>query len=276
MKNLLYRYTVLIVSLFASAIVFNLFIYPTNLVTGGVNGLAVVFSHFFDIAPSIIIFLCSFLMFCLSAFLLGKEETVASILATVLYPFFVSITSNLPKIFIIDTSDIILMSILIGILMGLTNGFMYKVGFSNGGLNIISQVLYKYFHIALSKTTLVINMIVVLLGGIYFGFNIVLYSLIVIYITSFVIDRVILGISNKKAFYIITNEDKKVIDYIIKTMHHSITSFPVKGGFLKKKDQVLLAVVPTREYYKLTEGIKLIDPKAFFVVTDAYEVTGGK
>ena len=59
-------------------------------------------------------------------------------------------------------------------------------------------------------------------------------------------------------------------------MHHSITSFPVKGGFLKKKDQVLLAVVPTREYYKLTEGIKLIDPKAFFVVTDAYEVTGGK
>ena len=35
-------------------------------------------------------------------------------------------------------------------------------------------------------------------------------------------------------------------------------------------------VEPTNEYYKVTEGIKMIDDKAFFVVTDSYEVVGAK
>ena len=50
----------------------------------------------------------------------------------------------------------------------------------------------------------------------------------------------------------------------------------VKGGFLNKKHKVVLTVVPTREYYRVTEGIKTIDKDAFFVVTDSYEVVGGK
>ena len=153
---------------------------------------------------------------------------------------------------------------------------MYKVGFSNGGLNIISQIVYKYFHISLAKTTMIINFIVVLIGGVYFGFNMMLYAFIIIYISGFVIDKVILGISKNKAFYITTSKEEKVKDYLINTLHHTVTIFDVKGGFLEKKRRVLLAVVPTRDYFKLKEGIKEIDPKAFFVVTDAYEVKGGK
>ena len=168
------------------------------------------------------------------------------------------------------------MSILIGILLGITNGLMYKVGFSNGGLNIISQVLYKYFHISLSKTSMIINIIVVLIGGIYFGFNMVLYALIIIYISSLVMDKVLLGISQNKAFYIMTTEDKKVRNYLIDVMNHSVTIFDVKGGFLEKKREVILAVVPTKEYFQVTEGIKMIDKNAFFIATDAYEVKGGR
>ena len=153
---------------------------------------------------------------------------------------------------------------------------MYKVGFSNGGLNIISQILYKYFHISLSKSTMIINFIVVLIGGIYFGFNMMLYAFIIIYLSSAVIDKVLLGISSNKAFYINTYKDKEVKDYLIKELNHTVTIFDVKGGFLKKKRSVLLAVIPTREYFKLKEGIYQIDPQAFFVVSDAYEVKGGR
>ena len=167
------------------------------------------------------------------------------------------------------------MSILIGILLGITNGLMYKVGFSNGGLNIISQILYKYFHISLGKTTMVINFIIVLIGGFYFGYNMMLYAFIIIYISGVTIDKVILGISKNKAFYITTSKEAKVKEYLINTLHHTVTIFDVKGGFLEKKRKVLLAVVPTRDYFKLKEGIKEIDSKAFFVVTDAYEVKGG-
>lgn len=275
-EKMWYRYSVLLASLFLSALVFNLFLYPTNLVTGGMNGVAIIINHVIEIDPAIVIFVGSLLLLGLSYLFLGLDQTAGSVVATIVYPVFVEITEPISKLIVIDTSDLILMSILIGVLLGITNGLMYKVGFSNGGLNIISQIFYKYFRISLSKTTMVINLIVVLIGGFYFGFNMVLYALVIIYISSFVIDKVILGISNNKAFYITTTEDEKVRDYLINTLHHTVTIFDVKGGFLEKKRRVLLAVIPTRDYFRLKEGIKEIDPHAFFVVTDAYEVKGGK
>lgn len=275
-SKLWYRYAVLIISLFLSSLVFNIFLYPTNLVTGGMNGIAIIINHLIDISPAMIILIGSIILLGLSYLFLGIDQTAASLIATIIYPFFVSITEPLARMIVIDTSDLILISLLVGILLGITNGLMYKVGFSNGGLNIISQIIYKYFHISLGKTTMVINFIVVLIGGFYFGFNMMLYAFIIIYISGYVIDKVILGISKNKAFYITTSKDKQVRDYLINTLHHTVTIFDVKGGFLEKKRKVLLAVVPTREYFRLKEGIKEIDPKAFFVVTDAYEVKGGE
>ena len=274
--KLCYRYSVLIFSLFISSLVFNLLLYPTNLVTGGMNGVAIILNYIFDISPSLIILIGSIFLLGLSYLFLGLDQTGASLVATLIYPLFVSLTEPLAKIIIIDTSDLILISLLVGILLGITNGLMYKVGFSNGGLNIISQIVYKYFHISLGKTTMTINFLIVLIGGFYFGFNMMLYAFIIIYISGVVIDKVILGISKNKAFYITTSKDEEVRDYLINTLHHTVTIFDVKGGFLKKKRKVLLAVVPTREYFRLKEGIKEIDSKAFFVVTDAYEVKGGE
>ena len=89
------------------------------------------------------------------------------------------------------------------------------------------------------------------------------------------LDRVILGISKNKAFYIITEEYEEIRKYIINNLHHNVTMFNVKGGFLEKKRMVLLTVVPSKEYFAVTEGIKEIDSKAFFLACDAYQVEGG-
>ena len=62
----------------------------------------------------------------------------------------------------------------------------------------------------------------------------------------------------------------------MKELQHTVTVFDVKGGFKNKKGEVLLTVIPTREYYVVTEGIKMIDKDAFFLASDAYQVEGGK
>lgn len=104
----------------------------------------------------------------------------------------------------------------------------------------------------------------------------VMYASILLFINNIMIDKVLLGVSRNKAFYIITTKEQEIKNYILETLKHSVTIFDVKGAFLEKRRRVLLSVIPTREYYRLTEGIKLIDPKVFFVVEDAYEVQGGK
>ena len=274
-KSLLGRYVILILCLFVSAIVFNLFLLPTNLVTGGANGVAILLHNFFDFRPSLVILILSLVMLVLSFLLLGKEKTIGSIVATIIYPIFVDITAPLVVRYHVDTNEMLLLSIIIGVLSGITNGFVYRVGFSNGGLNILNQIFYKYFHISYGKSSFVINGIIVFLGGIYFGFNMVMYAIIVLYINSIIVDRVILGVSKNKAFYIFTDEEEKVKRFLIEELHHTATFFDVKGGFLEKKRKVLLTVVPTSEYFMLSEALKSIDENVFFIASDAYEMQGG-
>lgn len=270
------RITMLVVSLFFSAIVYNLFLLPVNLVTGGAGGIATITNYVYGIDPALMILIVSIICALLSLMYLGPEVTAVTILASVLYPFFVKITEPLTDIIQMDYSDMFTITLFAGVLNGIANGIMYKTGYNNGGLPVISQILEKYCKIPIAKTSAVMNITVVLIGGVFFGSTNVMYAIILIYLNSIIINKVLLGISNNKAFYIITSEEDQIKNYIIRTLGHSVTVFDVKGGFLNKKNKVVLTVVPSREYYRVTEGIKIIDKDAFFVVTDAYEVVGGK
>lgn len=271
-QKLLKRYVYMFISLFISALLYNLLILPSKIVTGGVNGISIIINHIYRVDPSLIILVLSVLFLVVSFIILGIEKTSGSIVATFLYPLLVQLTSPIRNYIFIDMSDLIVVSIFIGLIGGLANGLMTKTGFSNAGLPIISRILYHKFRISISKTTLILNIVVVALGSIYFGVSMVMYALIILYINSFVMDKVILGISNNKAFYIITNKYEETKEYIMSSLHNKIIIFNTKGGFKNKEHKVLLTVVPTRYYFKITEGIKQIDKSAFFLTCDSYEV----
>lgn len=270
------RYMELIIALTISAFLFNILIEPSNIACGGIAGVAIILKHVYNWDSSITIFLIAMILLVFSFMYLGKERTKGTIVASVSYPLLVELTSYLTKYIVINMDDMLLISIFIGVIGGFANGMIYKTGFSNGGFQIISQILYKYFKIKLSLSTFVINTIIVIIGGYYFGVTMVMYAIIILFIQSIIIDRVILGVSKNKAIYIVTSKGEKVKDFIINQMNHSITIFGVKGAFLERRREVLLTVIPTREYFVVTESIKLLDPDVFFVVNDAYEVKGGR
>lgn len=275
-KSILRRVITLIIALFVLSLVYNLFLLPSNLVTGGINGIAIITNYVYEIDSSIMIFLISATCLLFSFMYLGKERTAGSIIATLFYPLFVKLTSLITQNISLNYEDTFLMIIFAGVIGGLANGFIYKTGFSNGGLPIISQILYKYFKIPITKSSMLINSIIVIIGSFFFGWSMLMYAIILLFINNLMIDKVLLGISKNKAFYIVTNKEKEIREYIVNKLHHTATIFNVKGAFFERKRKVLLVVIPTRDYYKVTEGLKLIDPDVFFVVEDAYEVKGGK
>lgn len=275
-KDLFRRTITLLIALLVASFVYNLLILPTNLVAGGVGGIAILTNHIYGIDASLMIFLVSLSCLILSYMYLGKERTAGAILATFVYPLFVKLTSLITANISLDYSDKFLIIIFAGALGGLANGFIYKTGFSNGGLPIISQILYKYKKVPIAKSSFVINAIIILIGGYFLGLTMVMYAIILLFINNIMIDKVLLGVSKNKAFYIVTTKEQEIKHYILENLKHSVTIFDVKGAFLEKRRKVLLSVIPTRECYRLTEGIKLIDPNVFFVVEDAYEVKGGK
>ena len=275
-KKLAKRIAILLISLLVLSLVYNLLLLPTDLVAGGVNGIAIITNYVYGIDSSIMILLISSACLLFSFMYLGKERTLGSLLATFIYPLFVKLTAIITQGITINYDDKFLIIIFAGVIGGLANGFIYKTGFSNGGLPIISQILYKYHKIPIAKSSMIINASIIIVGSIFFGWSMMMYAIILVFINNMMIDKVLLGISSNKAFYIVTTKEKEIKEYIVNNLKHTVTIFNVEGAFLEKRRKVLLSVIPKRDYYKLTEGIKLIDPKVFFVVEDAYEVKGGK
>jgi len=270
------RYFELIIGVFLIAAAFNVFLLPNDLVFGGVSGLSIIIKDLIPLDPSTFIMISSLLLLVVSFMVLGKEATKGSIVGSILFPIFVDLTANLNNILNIDASNLLLSVIFGGIIYGFGAGLVFKAGFTTGGTDIINQIISKYGHVSMGNAMLMSDGLIVLLGAFFFGVTKLMYAIIVIYIIGLITDKVLLGISDSKAFYIITNEDSKVRDYLINELNHGVTIFNVKGGYTNKKDEVILCVVPTNNYYRVKEGIHEIDKDAFFLVTDAYEVFGGK
>lgn len=275
-KKQLWRIILMGLSLTLSAILYNVFLLPLSLVTGGTQGIATITKHVYEIDPALMIFLLSAACAVFSLLYVGVERTAGTLIASIIYPLLVKVTSPLATLIPLDTSDMILIVLFAGAISGVANGLMYKTGYSNGGFPVVSQVLYEKKQISIAKSSLFINVSIVLVGSFFFGTTNTMYAIIFLYVNNIVLDKVLLGVSNNKAFYIITSEEARIKEYIIKTLNHNVTTFEVKGGFMEKKRNVMLTVIPSREYYKVASGIKDIDKEAFFVVTDSYQVEGAK
>ena len=270
--HLFRRYVFLFIGTTIYALAYNLFFFQNNIVYGGASGISIITRNIID--PPTMILILNLLFLVLSFLLLGKRKTIDSVVGSVLFPIMVKLTSNIGSYITIDNSDLLLIVIIGGVCVGFAAGIVYRSGFTTGGTDIANQILSKYFKISLGTAVLINDGIIVLIGGFIFGWTRVLYALIVLYIINIMVDKVVLGISNNKAVYITTDKDDEVIDYLLNELKLGITLINTRGGYTNKKDQIIMCVVPTSDYFKVSEGLEHIDPKAVILVTDAYQTSG--
>ena len=262
--------------LFIFSFSFTFFLLPNNLVFGGVSGLSIIFKEIFNFDTTIFILSVSILLIIISFLVLGKEKTLGTIIGSLLLPVFLEFTEFLAKYIVLEDVDLIISALFGGILAGVGLGLVYKAGFTTGGTDIVNQILHKYFKISLGKAMFIVDIAIVTSSIFVFGFSLFMYAVVVLYLMTVMTDRVILGVGQSKAFYIVTDKTFEVKKYILNNLGHGVTIFDSVGGFSKENQKVLFCVIPTREYFILKEGINKIDDEAFFVVCDAYEVCGGK
>ena len=275
-KSLLKRIPQFIIGCLIVSLAYNIFIVPNNIVPGGVAGIAIILNNLFNIDYSLVILFFNILLVIISFILLGGENTRATILGSLLFPLFVRLTEHINIWIGIDTTNILLSTICGGLLFGFGAGLIFKAGFTTGGTDIVNQIISKYLKISIGKSMLLSDGLIVLLSVFFFGITHMMYSILILYIISTISDKIILGISNCKAFFIITEKDEEVKEYIIETLGHGVTVFKAKGGKNIKNENVLMVVLSTWDYYKLKEGIKTIDKEAFYIIMDTYEVFGGE
>ena len=275
-KNIGKRYLMLILGCLIVAFAFNLFFLKYNIVCFGVSGVSIVLSEF-GVNPSIFILIANIILMIISYFALGKEDTKNQIVGAVIYPIFIEITSKITSYIDLGNVEMIVIVILGGVFAGIGYGLIYKSNFSTGGTDVIIGIICKYLKFSMGNAGLIVNGIIVAIGKIVFPWSTIMYGILVSYLISIFTDKVLLGISKSKAFYIVVRKEKDDIirDFLLSLPGVGTTVIDAEGGYSSENQTLLLAVVPTRLYFIVKEGLKEIDSNVFYLVCDSYEVSNG-
>lgn len=275
MKSII-RYLNVIIGCLLIAISVDFIVIPNNLLTFGVNGLSTLIYYIDDLNPAINIFIINFIIIVISSIFLHKNVIKVYLLPSILIPLFIFLLLPLSKVLVLELPEMLLVIIVAGVLCGYGYSMIYKQGFSAGTIYLFEELIghLTHFHSKLYSWIIDVTSLIVLL--LLFGYHVALYSLVIVVIAKYMITKSRFGINESKMFYIITKKEKEVKDYIIHDLKYQLTVLDVKGGFTKKNNQILLAVIDTKDYYKLKEGIKLIDENAFIAITDTYDVVSRK
>ena len=270
------RFFMIVCGTLIFSISFNIFFSPYYIVPGGVSGIAEILNYLFSFNESLVVLILSLILFIIGFIFLDKEEMLRSFIGSILFPLFIYLSNLILVNMNIIIDNKLVAALVGGVVFGFGLGIVYKEGYTTGGVDIITKILNKYLHVSFGIGTFFLDSIVVVFGTIVFGFESLIYSAIAIYTYSAVIDKVILGFTGNKSFYIITNNPNDIKKFIINDLGHGVTILKGKGAFTNKEKSILFVVIPTRDYYKLRDGIRELDKEAFFVVSTSYEVGGGK
>lgn len=270
LQSLVNEYLFVIFGAAVIALGFNLFLFPNQIASGGVSGISTILHGLFGWNAGVIQYAFNIPLFIAGVVVLGKKFGFKSLVGTLALPFFVILTESIDA----WTLNPLLGAIFGGIVVGLGIGLVFKGNASTGGTDLLAQIITKYTGLTLGTSVLLIDGIIAISAAIVFDLEKGLYALIGLYVTTKTIDIVQLGFSQSKMVYIITQHEGKVRDAIYKEVNRGVTKLPAIGGYTGEERPVLMVVVYQTEFTKLKQVLKTVDPQAFVIVSDAYEVLG--
>jgi len=264
------EYVYVVVGAAIIAIGFNVFLLPNQVASGGVSGISTILNGLFGWNPGLVQYAFNIPLFIAGILLLGKKFGIKSFIGTVTLPFIVLLTNSWSP----WTDNPLLGALFGGIVVGIGIGLVFKGNASTGGTDLLAQIITKYTGITLGTSVLLIDGIIAISAAIVFDLEKGLYALIGLYVTTKTIDIIQLGFSQSKMIYIITMKQDEVRDAIYAEINRGVTKLPAIGGYTGEARPVLMVVVYQTEFTKLKQLIKNVDPSAFVIVSNAYEVLG--
>lgn len=243
---------------------------PRQFLSGGFTGLALIIHYVSpDLALGSIYFVLNIPNFAFGWKFVGRRFFLYSVAGMFIFSAAIqSINLTLP------VYDQLLSALLAGIVIGTGSGIILKSLGSAGGTDILSVILLKVFSIRLGSTILAFNGIILMASAFLFSLEKALYTLIYLYITSFMVNLVVTGLSQRKAVYIISPKWREIAQKIMEEIQRGVTIIKGQGGFSGQEQQILYTVVTFRDLSRLKRMVKSEDPEAFVVVSETLEVMG--
>lgn len=251
----------------------NSFTIPNSIAQSGMTGLAVVFNYLFEVPVGTVNLILNIPLLILMWIFLGKKLVARTLWVTVL----LSTALDVFSLFMPEyTGDKILASLFCGLFQGAGLGLIMITGATSGGTDIVGRLVHKRLpHITVGTVVMIADALIVGLGMLVLrSIESGLYAIIVIFVSTKVIDAMIYGTGNGKMLMIVTEKADEVSQAIVHSSPRGVSILPAKGAYTGKDKNILLCVARKHEISGILKTVKSIDDKTFIIVSEANEILG--
>ncbi|MDH6354851.1 uncharacterized membrane-anchored protein YitT (DUF2179 family) [Dysgonomonas sp. PH5-45] len=242
------------------------FVVPGDIVTGGLAGIALLIEYATNKAVPLQVsyFVINVALLSISLKILGLKFLVKTIYGVVMLTSLLFVARMvIPAEGLIDNEPL-LAGLIGGLICGTGIGLVFSANGSAGGTDIIVAVVNKYKNLAFGRGMLLCDFCIISCSYFIFGdTKIVVASLIVMVVMTYMIDIVINGSRQSVQFLIFSDKYDVIADAINKEMHRGCTILDGTGWYSKKPTKVILMMAKRSESVSIFRMIKSIDEKAF-------------
>lgn len=239
----------------------------------GISGVALIFYHLFGLPIGTMTIVLNIPIIILCYKVLGKKFLLRSLKTMLIqWPLMDFIAPMLP----VYEGDRLLSAICAGVFAGLGCAIIYLRNTSTGGADfVIMSVRALKPHLSIGKITFVTDLVIVVTGGLIFGdIDSIIYGLILTYILTVVVDKVMYGIDAGKMALIVTDKGPEVAKRIDEMTARGCTFLKAEGSFSRDDKLVVMCACSNKEMYNVQKAVKDEDEKAFLIMMESNEVRG--
>ena len=268
--ELFFSYLQIILGCLIGAAAYPLFMTENRIAPGGLTGIATILNHLFGLPVGITSLALNVPLFLIGFHAMGEIFVFRSLIATVLFSVLIDI---LPLETM--TIDPLLATLYGGILLGIGLGLILRGGATTGGTDMVARMVHRRFtFITVGSFLFALDFAVVTAAGFLMGTSEALYSLINIFLSSKVIDIVMVGFTSNKACFIISPAWERITRRIMSEMDRGVTQLKARGAYTLQERPTLLCVVSRTEVMTLKRILKEEDENAFVIIVEAHEAIG--
>src|SRR5699024_2422958 len=265
-----FEYIQIIIGAALVGLAYNIFYLRARLAAGGVSGISTILYELFQFAPAYVQWAINIPLLVVGVIFLGREFGVKTFVGTLAVPFVIWLTADLD----VGVENPLLAAIYGGIVLGVGLGIVYRGNGSTGGTTLLAQILKKYTGLSSGFSQLFVDGAVVITSAFVFDFELALYALMSIYVTSKVIDFVQLQSSSTKLILVITDRAEQVQTIIQQEMNRGLTKVKTVGGYSNNEKTMILCVVEQSEAVYFKKLIQEAEPESFVIFVNASEILG--
>lgn len=274
--KIFFGWAVMLIACIIYSLGISLFLSPNALAPGGMSGVAIIINKLTGLPTGMMIICLNIPLLIAGFFVVGRWFLVKTIVSIAVSSTLIDLWPKIIPQFVPVTNDKLLAGIAGAVLSAIGIGLIFRCGGSTGGTDIIAKLLRrKVVNIKTGTIFLIVDSMIII-ASVFATKHLenALYAGISLFLTSFIIDKVLYGSDEAKLLIIMSSDPDKVAKALLTDIDAGVTFANGSGAYTGRETKIIFCVVKKQLFHRAKRLVCEVDPASFIIVSNASEIFG--